>query len=85
LDAEGNTPKRKRGIYVAFAYGVDERPIAPAILKKHVAAKVREEIENLQTQGKKALSKGRKGEIREHCKNMLLSKTEPRPSMYGGP
>ena len=68
---------------MAFGFRVDVRRIPPASLKKHVAEKVREEIENLQTQGKKFLTKGRKGEIREHCKNLLLSKTEPRPSMYG--
>ena len=83
FDTEWINSIPEKGHYMAFGFRVDVRRIAPAILKKHVAAKVREEIENLQTQGKKALSKGRKGEIREHCKNMLLSKTEPRPSMYG--
>ena len=83
FDTEWINSIPEKGHYMAFGFRVDVRRIAHAILKKHVAAKVREEIENLQTQGKKALSKGRKGEIREHCKNMLLSKTEPRPSMYG--
>ena len=83
FDTEWINSIPEKGYYMAFGFRVDVRRIAPAILKKHVAAKVREEIENLQTQGKKALSKGRKGEIREHCKNILLSKTEPRPSMYG--
>lgn len=83
FDTEWINSIPEKGHYMAFGFRVDVRRIAPAILKKHVAAKVREEIGNLQTQGKKALSKGRKGEIRKHCKNILLSKTEPRPSMYG--
>ena len=83
FDTEWSSSVPEKGPYIAFGFRVDVRRIPPAILKKHVAAKVREEIDHLQTQGKKFLTKGRKGEIREHCKNLLLSKTEPRPSMYG--
>ncbi len=83
FDTKWNVSVPEKGPYMAFGFRVDVRRIAPAILKKHVAEKVREEIERLQTQGKKFLGKGRKGEIREQCKNFLLSKTEPRPSMYG--
>ena len=49
---------------MAFGFRVDVRPIAPAILKKHVAAKVREEIENLQTQGKERRNPGA---LQEHA------------------
>ncbi len=83
FDTEWNASVPEKGPYMAFGFRVDVRRIAPAILKKHVAEKVREEIERLQTQGKKFLTKGRKGEIRDHCKSLLLSQTEPRPSMYG--
>ena len=83
FDTEWISSSPEKGPYMAFGFRIDVRRIAPSILKKHVAAKVREEIEHLQTQGKKFLTKGRKGEIREHCKRLLLSKTEPRPSMYG--
>lgn len=83
FDTEWTSSVPEKGPYMAFGFRVDVRRIAPSILKKHVAEKVREEIERLQTQGKKFLSKGRKGEIRAQCKSLLLSKTEPRPSMYG--
>ena len=66
FDTEWNSSVPEKGPYMAFGFRVDVRRIPPAILKKHVAEKVREEIENLQTQGKKFLTKGRKGEIREN-------------------
>lgn len=58
----------KRALY-GFWLQVDVRRIAPAILKKHVAAKVREEIENLQTQGKKSSAgkERRNPELQEHA------------------
>ena len=69
FDTEWINSIPEKGHYMAFGFRVDVRRIAPAILKKHVAAKVREEIENLQTQGKKALSKGKEksGSIARTC------------------
>lgn len=83
FDTEWARSVPEKGHYMTFGFRVDVRRISPAILKKHVAEKIREETEYLQTQGRKFLPKGRKGEIRDQCKSLLLSKTEPRPSMYG--
>ena len=46
FDTEWINSIPEKGHYMAFGFRVDVRRIAPAILKKHVAAKVREERRN---------------------------------------
>ena len=78
--ADLETSILERGRYMSFGFRIDTRKVPSAILKKHLAEMTRDE---LQRQGKTFLSKSRKKELKDLCKSLLLSKTEPRPSMTG--
>lgn len=78
--ADLETSILEKGRYMSFGFRIDTRKIPSAILKKHLAEMTRDE---LQRQGKTFISKSRKKELKDLCKSLLLSKTEPRPSMTG--
>ena len=83
FDTEWVKSVPEKGQYVVFGFRIDSRKIPASILKKHIAAMMADELEAMEAQGKKFISRQRKAEIRELCKARLLSKQEPQPSMFG--
>lgn len=83
FDLGWHTSVPEKGHYVTFGFRVDIRKIPSIILKKHLSEMLKEERERMTAQGKKFISKNRKSELKDLCKNRLLSKMEPRPSMSG--
>ena len=73
----------EKGQYFTFGFRIDSRTVPPSIIKKHYAEMEAEELERIKAGGKKFLSRERKKELRVLCKSRLLSRTEPRPAMYG--
>ncbi len=82
LDTAFAESSPRKGEFVVFAFRLDTRRIAPAIIKKHVAIALRQEEEKLAELGKKYISKDRKKEIIEQVKLKLRARTLPVPAVF---
>lgn len=82
LDVDFSKSSPRKGEYLVFAFRVDTRRVAPAIIKKHVTIALRQEEEKLAELGKKYISKDRKKEIIEQVKLRLRTRTLPIPAVF---
>lgn len=82
LDTQFSESSPRKSEFIVFAFRIDTRRIAPAIIKKHVALALREEEAKLAELGKKYISKDRKKEIVEQVKLRLRARTLPIPAIF---
>lgn len=82
LDLDFATSSPRKSEFIVFAFRVDTRRVAPAIIKKHVTIALRQEEAKMAELGKKYLSKDRKKEIIEQVKLRLRARTLPIPAVF---
>lgn len=82
LDVDFSRSSPRKSEFIVFAFRLDTRRIAPAIIKKHVTIALRQEEEKLAELGKKYISKDRKKEIIEQVKLRLRTRTLPIPAVF---
>lgn len=82
LDLDFATSSPRKSEFIVFAFRVDTRRVAPAIIKKHVTIALRQEEAKMAELGKKYLSKDRKKEIIEQVKLRLRARTPPIPAVF---
>lgn len=82
LDLDFATSSPRKSEFIVFAFRVDTRRVAPAIIKKHVTIALRQEEAKMAELGKKYISKDRKKEIIEQVKLRLRARTLPIPAVF---
>lgn len=82
LDVDFSRSSPRKSEFIVFAFRLDTRRVAPAIIKKHVTIALRQEEEKLAELGKKYISKDRKKEIIEQVKLRLRTRTLPIPAVF---
>lgn len=82
LDLDFATSSPRKSEFIVFAFRIDTRRVAPAIIKKHVTIALRQEEAKMAELGKKYLSKDRKKEIIEQVKLRLRARTLPIPAVF---
>lgn len=82
LDTKWAISTPEKGYFFAFSFRIDERRIAPALLKKHVRLRMDKELEELKSRGKRFISRERKKEIREEVILRLRARAMPIPQDY---
>ncbi len=80
LDFAASSPRKSE--FIVFAFRLDTRRVAPAIIKKHVTIALRQEEEKMAELGKKYISKDRKKELTEQVKLRLRARTLPVPAVF---
>ena len=79
LDTEWAVSSPQKGFFFAFSFRIDERRVAPALLKKHLRLRMDKELEDLKSRGKRFISRERKKEIREEVMLRLRARAMPIP------
>lgn len=82
LDVDFASSSPRKSEFIVFAFRLDTRRVAPAVIKKHVTIALRQEEEKLAELGKKYISKDRKKEIIEQVKLRLRTRTLPIPAVF---
>ncbi len=82
LDTSFSESSPRKSEFVVFAFRLDTRRVAPAIIKKYVTMALREEEQKLAELGKKYISKDRKKELIEQVKLKLRARTLPVPAVF---
>ncbi len=82
LDLDFATSSPRKSEFIVFAFRVDTRRVAPAIIKKHVTIALRQDEAKMAELGKKYISKDRKKEIIEQVKLRLRARTLPIPAVF---
>ena len=82
LDSFWRTAPPEKGAYLTFSLRLDTRRIPAAVMKKHLALKIREEERKVKEQGKKYVSRERKKELKEQVQLSLRARTLPVPAEF---
>lgn len=72
----------QKDFFFAFSFRIDERRVAPALLKKHLRLCTDKEHEEFKSRGKRFISRERKKEIREEVMLRLRARAMPTPRDY---
>jgi len=82
LDTAWKLSPPEKGEFLAFALRLDTRRVPPAVLKKHLLLAMREEEARNREQGKKFISRERRGELKEQVKLRLMQRFLPIPAVF---
>lgn len=82
LDTEWAVSSPQKGFFFAFSFRIDERRVAPALLKKHLRLRMDKELEEIKSQGKRFISRERKRELKEEVLLRLRIRAMPVPQEY---
>ena len=85
LDNRWEESPPEKGEYLTFSLRLDTRRISPAVFKKHLKIRLKEEIAQagLTSEGRpKGLSKDRKTELRDQVRLKLMARTLPIPATF---
>lgn len=82
LDTEWAVSGPQKGFFFAFSFRIDERRVAPALLKKHLRLRMDKELEEIKNQGQRFISRERKRELKEEVLLRLRIRAMPVPQEY---
>lgn len=79
FDCEWRESVPEKGQFMCFAFRVDTRKVASAVIRKHLAEAFKEEEAKNRADGKAFISRARKKELKEQHTAKLLKRAEPVP------
>ncbi|SKA63356.1 recombination-associated protein RdgC [Desulfobaculum bizertense] len=82
LDTRFEMAPPEKGEYITFALRLDTRRISAAVLKKHVAIAMNQELAKARELGRKSVSRERKKEVREQVQLKLRARSLPVPAQF---
>ncbi|MBU1003711.1 MAG: recombination-associated protein RdgC [Proteobacteria bacterium] len=82
LDSQWHTAPPEKGEFMAFVLRLDTRRISAAVMKKHYTLALNDELQRVEKEGKKFVSRDRKREIKDQTKLRLMSRSLPIPAVF---
>jgi DNA recombination-dependent growth factor C len=82
LDSAWKGAPPEKGVYLAFGLRLDTRRIAPAVMKKHLTLALESYRLSLAEQGRKAVSREEKEEIKDQVRLKLMARSLPIPAVF---
>ncbi len=83
LDTEWREfPPQKGGDYITFMLRLETRRVPPAVIKKHLGLRLKDELAKVRETGKTYVSKERKREIKEQVMMVLKKRFLPIPAEF---
>ena len=82
LDIEWKSAPPEKGAYLAFSLRLDTRRVPAAVFKKHLQIATERALEQAKQEGRKAISRDHKREIRDMVMSRLMSRTLPLPAVF---
>lgn len=82
LDSAWMTAPPEKGEFVTFSLRLDTRRISAAVMKKHFTIMLNQEMEKMEKEGKKFVSRDRKKELREQTRLKLMARSLPIPAVF---
>jgi len=82
LDSQWHTAPPEKGEFLAFALRLDTRRISAAVMKKHYTIALNDELERVEKDGKKFVSRDRKRELKDLTKLKLMARSLPIPAVF---
>ncbi|WP_461210663.1 hypothetical protein [Desulfocurvus sp. DL9XJH121] len=82
LDPAFRVAPPEKGEFLTFALRLDTRRISAAVLKKHFTLAMNDEMERMEKDGKKFVSRDRKRELKDQTKLRIMARTLPIPAVF---
>ncbi|BBD09049.1 recombination-associated protein RdgC [Desulfovibrio ferrophilus] len=82
LDSQWRTAPPEKGEFMTFSLRLDTRRISAAVMKKHYTLALNDEMERVEKEGKKFVSRDRKRELKDQTKIRLMARSLPIPAVF---